>query len=330
MPFIAPLSWLKRGAYTVALATGLAASTACFAQSSSAPVRILVGFAPGGGVDAVARHLADALGRELNQPFIVENRAGAGGKIAAIALTQAAPDGQTLFLSNDHTVVIIPLTTKDPGFDPAADLAPIGNVAQIAMGFAVHPSTRATNLQEFAAWARQNAQQANVGVPAPASVPEFAVNLIADKLDIEANPIAYRGGAPMALDLLAGQIHAGITAPSELLQHEQAGGIRIIAVSGTERSPLLPNVPTFIEEGIEGLELSNFLSLFAPAGTPEDVIQRYNTALSRVLQDPGLRDKLAALGMEPDYTGPDGVRSNIRQASETWSSIIEKIGFQPQ
>ncbi|MGE4335160.1 MAG: tripartite tricarboxylate transporter substrate-binding protein [Pigmentiphaga sp.] len=330
MPLIAPLSWMKRGAYAMALATGLATGAACFAQSSSAPVRILVGFAPGGGVDAVARHLAEALGRELNQPFIVENRAGAGGKIAAMALAQAAPDGQTLFLSNDHTVVTIPLTTKDAGFDPDTDLALIGNVVQIAMGLAVHPSTQVTNLQEFAAWARQNPQHANVGVPAPASVPEFAVSLVAEKLGIEANPVAYRGGAPMARDLLAGQILAGITAPSELLQHVQAGGIRVIAVSGTERSPLLPDAPTFAEEGIEGLEMSNFLSLFAPAGTPEVVIQRYSKALNRVLEDPALRDKLAALGMEPDYTGPDGVRGNLRHASETWSTVIEKIGFQPQ
>jgi len=323
-------SLMAKGLKALVLALGLSAAHSALAQSSAPPVRILVGFPAGGGVDVVARLLAEALGQKLGQPFVVDNRTGAGGLIAAAALKHAAADGQTVFLSNDHTVVTALLTTKAPGFEPSSDFVPIGNVAQIAMGLAVHPSTQSMRLDEFAAWAKRNPSKANVGVPAPASIPEFAVSLLSGQLSIDAKAVAYRGGAPLAADLVSGQLPAGITALSELLQYQKAGKIRVLAVSGTQRSPLLPEVPTFAEQGVQGLDQSNFLVLFARAGTSAKVVERYSDALRAVLAGPALREQLQALGMQPDYAGPEAVRRNMQRATDNWGQVVKQIGFQPQ
>lgn len=317
-------------ALTAALALSQSMSLPALAQAQSTPVRILVGFPAGGGVDTAARHVADALTQQMGQTFVIDNRSGAGGQLAAVALKQAAPNGQTLFMSNDHTVVIVPQTLKSPGFNPAADFVPVARVTQIAFGLAVHPSTQAQRLADHGKWVREQADRGAVGVPAPASVPEFTVALLGQHLDVKAHAVPYRGGAPMVADLIGGQIPAGITSLSELLPHQKAGKLRVIAVSGGQRSPLLADVPTFAEQGVKGVDQSNFLALYAPAGTPPAVVKRYQDALREALAQPALRDKLEGMGMQVDFAPGEVVSRQMAQMTESWGQLIRASGFKPQ
>lgn len=319
---------LLGAATALTLSVGLSAPV--LAQGSAQPVRILVGFPAGGGVDAASRHVADVLSQQMGQSFVVDNRTGAGGQIAAVALKQAAPNGQTLFMSNDHTVVIVPQTMKSPGFNPATDFVPVARVVQIAFGLAVHPSTQAHRLADYGKWVREQAGRGAVGVPAPASVPEFTTGLLGQHLGAATNAVPYRGGAPMVTDLIGGQIPAGITSLSELLPQQKAGKLRVIAVSGTQRSALLPDAATFAEQGVKGVEQSNFLALYAPAGTPAPVIKRYQEALREALAQPALREKLEGLGMQVDFAAGDVLASQMAQMTETWGQLIRASGFKPQ
>ncbi len=313
-----------------ALTLSLSLSAPALAQGSAQPVRILVGFPAGGGVDAASRHVADVLSQQMGQSFVVDNRTGAGGQIAAVALKQAAPNGQTLFMSNDHTVVIVPQTMKSPGFNPATDFVPVARLVQIAFGLAVHPSTQAHRLADYGKWVREQPDHGAVGVPAPASVPEFTTGLLGQHLGAATNAVPYRGGAPMVADLIGGQIPAGITSLSELLPQQKAGKLRVIAVSGTQRSGLLPDAPTFAEQGVKGVEQSNFLALYAPAGTPAPVIKRYQDALREALAQPALREKLEGLGMQVDFAAGDVLARQMAQMTDTWGQLIRASGFKPQ
>ncbi|MGH8845847.1 MAG: Bug family tripartite tricarboxylate transporter substrate binding protein [Polaromonas sp.] len=317
-------------AQALLVASSLFCAFGAHAQASKNTVRILVGFPAGGGVDAVARHLADGMSTALGQPVVVENRTGAGGQIAAQALKGAAPDGNTLFLSNDHTVVTIPLTTKNPGFNPAKDFTPIANVANVAFAIAVHPSIKVTKMADLSAWVHQNPGKANVGVPASASLPEFTVGLLNKALNMDAVAVAYRGGAPMVVDLIGGQVPIGITSVSELLPYQKADKIRVLAVSGQARTPLLPDVPTFTELSIKGLEQSNFLAFFAPAGTPPAVVIRYNELLRTLLASASIQEKVEGLGMQPAHSSPEELSQKLQRTTDNWATVIKQSGFKPQ
>ncbi len=313
-----------------ALCLGIAAISAAQSQSRQ-PVRILVGFAAGGGVDATARILADGMGKALDQTFVVENRPGAGGLIAAQALKAAPADGLTLLLTNDHTVAILPHTLKNPGFNTTRDFAPVAQVTDksvIALG--AHPGTQITQLKDIAGWARQHPGQANVGVPAPGSIPEFAVGLLARTLQIDATGAPYRGGSPMVTDLSAGQIPFGITSTTELLPFAKSQKIRLLAVSGPARHPDLPDVPTFAEQGIKGLEQPNMVGLYAPAGTPPAVIARYSEAVRAVLATDKVKEYMATQGSTPHYGTPEVLAQGIQRISDAWGPVIRQSGYKPQ
>ncbi|MDM0036325.1 Bug family tripartite tricarboxylate transporter substrate binding protein [Variovorax sp. J22P271] len=319
--------WTRRAAL---LTLGLAAAITAQAQTKP-PVRIVVGFAAGGGVDTMARILAEGMGQALGQTFVVENRPGAGGLIAAQVLKAAPADGNTLMLTNDHTVAILPHTLKNPGFDTARDFAPVAVVSdQIVFALATHPGTGITQLKDIGAWARQNPGQANFGVPAPGSMPEFAVGLLAKGLQVDATPAAYRGGSPLVMDLSAGQIPFGVTSTFELMPFAKTGKVRLLAVSGSARQADLPDVPTFAELGIQGLELANVAGLYAPAGTPPAVIARYSEAVRATLSSAKTRERLQALGATPNYGGPDALAQRMQRISDAWGPVIRQSGYQPQ
>jgi tripartite-type tricarboxylate transporter receptor subunit TctC len=196
-----PLARPARLALAFIVTAALAAGSA-FAQAGK-PIRILVGFPAGGGTDAIARTLADKLKDELGAPVVVENRAGAGGQIAAQALRAAAPDGTTLFISHDHTISILPLVLKNPGFDPAQDFVPVAGFATFVNAFALSPGTPAKGFNDYVAWVKRQGGKSAVGVPAPASVPEFLVKLIGEKYALDLVAAPYRGSAPMIGDMSA-------------------------------------------------------------------------------------------------------------------------------
>jgi tripartite-type tricarboxylate transporter receptor subunit TctC len=316
------------------LASVLAVSALCFgglAQAQPGTIKILVGFPPGGGTDAIARTLADKLKDQLGQPVIVENKAGAGGQIAAQTLKAATPDGTTLFLSHDHTVSILPLVVKNPGFEPARDFVAVGGFATFVNALAVSGGTPAKSMNDYVAWVRsQGAGKGTVGVPAPASVPEFLVKVIGQKYKLDLQSAPYRGSAPMMGDMLGNQIAAGTGSIPDFIENHKAGKIRVVAVMGTTRQPLLPDVPTFAELGLAGFEDLPYYGIFAPAGTPIAIIDKISAALAKVVALPDVRERLTAMGLSVGYMTPQQLSSREQAYSKTWAGIIKSSGFVPQ
>jgi tripartite-type tricarboxylate transporter receptor subunit TctC len=313
---------------------GVALSALCLcglAQAQSTTTKIMVGFPPGGGTDAIARILADKLKDQLGTPVVVENKAGAGGQIAAQALKSAPADGTTLFLSHDHTVSILPLVVKNPGFEPARDFVAVGGFATFVNALALSGGTPAKSVAEYVGWvSTQGAGKGTVGVPAPASVPEFLVKMIGQKYKLDLQSAPYRGSAPMMGDMLGNQIAAGTGSIPDFIENHKAGKIRVVAVMGTARQSILPDVPTFAELGLTGFEDLPYYGLFAPAGTPTSTIDRISAALAKVVALPEVHDRLTAMGLTVGYMTAQQLSSREQAYSRTWSRIIKDSGFVAQ
>jgi tripartite-type tricarboxylate transporter receptor subunit TctC len=302
-----------------------------FAQAQSGrTVRILVGFPPGGGTDAIARTLAERLKDELGSPVVVENRPGAGGQIAAQELKRAVPDGTTFFISHDHTISILPLVLKNPGFDPAQDFVAVAGFATFVNAFAASGGTPARTFGEYVTWVKKQGGKSAVGIPAPSSVPEFLVKVIAEKYAIDLVAAPYRGSAPLIGDMLGNQIPAGVASVPEFVENHKAGKLRVLAVLGGARQQALPDVPTFAELGLSGFEDVPYYGFFAPAGTPKAAIDAFSAALAKVIAQPEVRDKLTAWGLAVQYMPQAQLAARERAYSTTWAQIIRKSGFQPQ
>ncbi len=311
--------------------TLIAVAASSLAQDG--PIKILVGFPAGGSTDAIARHLALGMQQELGRSVVVENRPGAGGQIAAQALKAAKPDGTTIFLSNSHTVSMIPLTLLKPGFDTVKDFVLIGLVAVNPDVFAVNTTVLGNaqaGLKDFAQWAKSHPGKGNVGVPAPASAPDFAVGVVGKALGASLTSIPYRGDGPVALDLVGGQISGGIGSVGAMLQHAKAGKIRIVAVNGTTRLALLPDVPTYAELGIKGYEEVIFTAVFAPAGTPANQVQSYNAAISQVVKSADFTDKLAVLAITAASSTSLELATRVQETNLAWSGMVRNAGYQAQ
>ncbi|MDO9358746.1 MAG: Bug family tripartite tricarboxylate transporter substrate binding protein [Polaromonas sp.] len=301
------------------------------AHAQTGTIRLMVGFPPGGGTDIIARTLAEKLKDSLGANVIVENRAGAGGQIAAQALKAAPADGTTFFLTHDHTISILPLVTKNPGFDPAKDFVAVAGFATFVNALAVSGGTPAKSVNEYVTWVRgTQGGKGNVGVPAPASVPEFLVKLIGQKyaLDLQAAP--YRGSAPMIADMLGNQIGAGVGSIPDFIENHKAGKIRVVGVLGSARQAALPDVPTFAELGLAGFEDVPYYGIFAPAGTPKATIDRFADAVSKAIALPDVREKLTAMGLTVGYMPPAQLAAREQAYAQTWARIIKASGFQAQ
>jgi len=294
------------------------------------PIRILVGFPAGGGTDAIARTLAEHLKDALGTPVIVDNRAGAGGQIAAQALKAAPPDGTTYLISHDHTISILPLVMRNPGFDPARDFVPVAGFATFVNALALSGGTPARNFKDYIGWVRSQGDKSAIGVPAPASVPEFLVKVIGAKYGVDLVAAPYRGSAPMIGDMLGNQIPAGIASVPELVENHKAGKLRVIAVLGGARQAAMPEVPTFAELGLAGFEDVPYYAFFAPAGTPQSEIDRFTAALAKVIALPDVKDKLTTWGLAVGLMPQAQLAARERAYSQAWSRIIKASGFQPQ
>ncbi len=301
------------------------------ALAEPATIKIMVGFPPGGGTDAIARVLADKLKDQLGANVIVENKAGAGGQLAAQALKAAPADGSVLFLSHDHSISILPLTLKNPGFDPAQDFVPVAGFATFVNGLALSGGTPAKSYKEYLAWVRENVKaRGTVGVPAPASTPEFLVKVMGQKngLDLQAAP--YRGSAPMMADMLGNQIAAGVGSVPDFIENHKAGKIRMVAVIGTKRQAILPDVPTFAELGVSGFEDLPYYGLFAPKGTPKVTLERYSAALAKVIALPEVHERLTTMGLSVGHMSSEQLGQRERAYNASWGRIIQASGFQAQ
>ncbi len=309
---------------------GLALAIGPAAAQSGKTVRILVGFPPGGGTDAIARTLAEKLKDELAANVVVENRPGAGGQIAAQALKSAAPDGTTLFISHDHTISILPLVLRNPGFEPARDFVPVAGFATFVNAFAVAGGTPAKGFDDYIGWVKAQGGKSAVGIPAPASVPEFLVKVIGEKYRLDLVAAPYRGSAPMIGDMLGNQIPAGVGSVPDFIENHKAGKLRVVAVLGDRRQAAMPEVPTFAELGLAGFEDVPYYAFFAPAGTPQAAIDQFSAALGKVIAQPEVRDKLTGLGLSVGLMPQQQLASRERAYAAVWARIIKASGFQPQ
>lgn len=319
---------LRHAALSAAGLFAGASAAPVFAQQQ--PVRLLVGFPAGGSTDAVARVLAEGMTRVLQRTVIVDNRAGAGGQIAANVLKQSTPDGNTLFLSNSHALSMIPLTVRNPGYDTLKDFAAVGLAAIAPDVLSVNPTVvgSVSDLRGLIEWARANPQKASIGVPAAFSDPEFAVRLLASTFKVDLNPVPYRGDGPVTQDLVAGQIPAGIGSVGAMLPYARNGRLRIIAVNGPSRIASLPNVPTYVEQGLEGYGTSGFIAVLARAGTPREIITRYNAAITQVVNSSAFAEKISDLAIVPTSSTPEELTARIRDTNNTFAAIVRKTGFQ--
>ncbi|HUN69000.1 MAG TPA: Bug family tripartite tricarboxylate transporter substrate binding protein [Burkholderiales bacterium] len=312
--------WLP--ALALAILPGLAA-----AQQDTRPIRILVGFPPGGSTDIVARILSDKMRELLGRPIVVENRPGNGGQVAAIQLKNAAPDGTTVMLTIDHTHVTIPLTFKDPGYDPLKDFTPIAGVAQYYNAMAASAKTDIRSLKDIAAWMKANPTQHNFGIPAAGSIPQFAGLIVAKALGVEMLPIPYKGGAPLVQDIIGGQVPIGFGSLTELIEHHRAGRLRVLAVSGTQRARAAPEIPTFQELGLKGIDKNPWLAFFGPAGMPPALVININAAVRNAMETPEARERFLTLGVEASPTQPEELRKWVEDALKHWGPVIRESGY---
>lgn len=321
-------SFLRRSLLKALFASTLASLGWAHAQVP-ATIRLMVGFPPGGGTDAIARLLGDKLKDQLGTNVIVDNKAGAGGQLAAQALKAAPTDGSVLFLSHDHTLSILPQVVKNPGFNPTQDFTAVAGFATFVNVLAVSGGTPVHAFNDYVAWVKARGKD-TVGVPAPASVPEFLVKVIGEKYKLDLQAAPYRGSAPLMADMLGNQIAAGVASVPDFIENHKAGKLHIVAVLGSKRQPMLPEVPTFAELGMGGFEDLPYYGIWAPHGISKELVDRYAEAVAKVVAMPEVKERLSAMGLTVGAMTPQQLDKREKAYTATWARIIKTSGFQAQ
>jgi tripartite-type tricarboxylate transporter receptor subunit TctC len=308
------------------LAAALAPSLAHAQLAFTGPITIVVPFAPGGSSDLMARLIGERIAATLGRPVIVENQAGGGGRIAARSVQAAPPNGARLLLANTSVMVLTPLAFADAGYDPLVGFAPVAGAADFAAGLASGRLTGAADLAALSAWLRANPAQANAGVPALGSLPHLTALAYGRAIGVALTMVPYRGGAPIAQELIGGRIPVGLGAAADFAALHQAGELRLLAVTGPSRAPGLPEVPTFAEAGLVGFEANAWNGFFAPAGTPEPVIAALHGAISAALAEPALRARLEQVALIAAPATPAELRGFILRDRASFGPLIAAAG----
>ena len=291
------------------------------------PVRILVGFPAGGTADLIARVVADKLKDTLGVPVIVDNRPGAIGRIAAEAVKNAAPDGTTIMVMPIGPMAVVPHSTKNLNYDPLKDFTAIGLGATFQFAIAAGPESGSKNWQEFAAWVKANPDKAAYATSGAGSLPHFFGVLLSSELGVPMLHVAYKGSAAYINDLVGGQIPAAIDAMADLTELHRSGKIRILATSGSKRSTALPEVPTFKELGLTGVEATGWFGFFGPANMPKPIVDALNRALNKALQSPDVVEKLSRVGMDPATSSPEEFSKIVGLDYAKWAPVVKASGF---
>jgi tripartite-type tricarboxylate transporter receptor subunit TctC len=298
-------------------------------RSQEPPLRIVFPFAAGGSADAVARVLAEQLRSSLGRTVIVENRTGAGGRLGVKAVVQAAPDGATLLFATGTLIALHPHVFRNLGYDPLTDLQPVSHVVQSDLALAAGPNTPARSLSELIAWLRSNSAHATYGSPGTGTGSHLAAAEFARQSNLDLRHVPFKGSGAAMPDLLGGRLPLYIAATPELIEHHRAGRIRILATTDTRRSPLLPNVPTFGEQGFNILAPIWF-AVYAPAKTPPPVVKHLNAAIVAAVRTAEVRARIRAIGFETTGTSSEALRE-IQNADFTfWGSVVKASGFAPE
>jgi tripartite-type tricarboxylate transporter receptor subunit TctC len=312
------------------LAAAMLASLAVQAEYPDKPIRLVVPFGAGGVTDTSGRVVAEALGKRLGQSIIVENKAGASGNIGTQLVSLAPPDGYTLVLGFDGTLVINPHVFANFPIDVQKDLAPVGKIGDATLIIVAHPSFPAKTLQELIAHSKKDPKGVSYGTSGVGGTPHIAGELLKQKTGANLQHVPYKGGGPAMTDALGGNIPLVFTAVAGAMQHVKAGRLVPIAVSSATRSPALPEVPTFIEAGVADFQADSWVALLAPAKTPRAVIDKLNKELNAVLSDPAIVQKLATLGIVATPGSPEKLAEQIRVDLDKYGKVVKAAGIKAE
>jgi tripartite-type tricarboxylate transporter receptor subunit TctC len=290
------------------------------------PITLMIGFAPGGPSDVMARILTKKLEELLKQPFVIENRAGAGGSIAGTAVARSAPDGYTVLLATGSLLAINVSLYKNLGYDPEKDFEPISVIGTQTNVLYVHPSLPATSLGEFIAHAKANPGKLSFGSGGNGTPAHLAGEMLKIEAKIDMTHVPFRGTGPALQSVIGGHVPIAFNPPSPLLPHIQAGSIRPIAVTTLKRTVALPEVPTIAETGFPGFEATTWHALVAPAGTPKDVIATLHRATVATLNDPDVRKSLTELGVDVVGNTPAEFRAYLKAEIPKWAEVVKASG----
>ncbi|MBC5782400.1 tripartite tricarboxylate transporter substrate binding protein [Ramlibacter sp. USB13] len=305
------------------------AATLAAAQAyPSKPIRLIVGYPPGGGIDFAARTIQQPLQDALKQQIVIEYKPGASGMIAATELTRAAPDGYTLLLANTGPFAIAPWLQSKPPYDPVRQFTYIGQISQGSYIAVTRPDHPAKDLREFVTWARSNTGKVNFASGGNGTSTHLNGELMNQATGLDMVHVPYKGSAPAVQDLMGGQTQLLVDAGTVLLPHVKGGKLKALAVTGPKRDPQLPDVPTVRELGIAGMETVGFQGLVGPAGMPREVVDRLAAALSGVLAQPEVRAKFASSGAEVHSQGPNEFAAFVKADNEKWSRLIRERKLQ--
>jgi tripartite-type tricarboxylate transporter receptor subunit TctC len=310
-----------------ALAGAALAAPAVLAQDRT--MRILVGFSPGGSADVIARLIAEKMRVSLGQNVIVDNKPGAAGRLVLTELKRAAPDGQTLVLTPSGAMVIAPWIYSNIGYDPIKDFTPISRIVTFDFAVTVGPGAPAGDLKTVLAWMKANPGKANYATSGAGTVPHFAGMLLSQAAGVKLTHVPYRGGAPAAQDLIGGQVPLMVDTASETLEYHKAGKVRILAVTGEQRSRALPEVPTLKEQGID-MAADAYFGLYGPPGMPTDLVNRIDHAVAEALNDPVIQEKIYAFGLVPGYAPAATLVATQAAHLKRWEGPIKASGFKAE
>jgi len=288
----------------------------------SRPVTLTVGFAPGGGADTAARFIAQKLGESIGQPVVVENKAGAGGNIAAQHIATAPPDGYTIHLTSVGPMTVAPHIVANLPYDPKRDIAPITMGVVFPNVLVVYSGLPAKTLAEFVALAKQKPGQLNYASSGVGGAGHLAGELFKERAGINVIHVPYKGGGPAMTDLLGGRLDMYVGVPSTVEPHVKAGKARALATTGAKRTSTMPDVPTVAESGYPGFEATNWYAFVAPGKTPSAILDRWNEELVKALKSPEVADELTRAGLLPAPGTRDELARTIAQESRTWGKVI--------
>lgn len=303
--------------------------SAAYAQSAQypiRPVRILVGSAPGGGLDTTARVVSDRLAVALGQPVVVENRPGAAGTVAGQLLSKSTPDGYTINLGAIGNLAVNYSLYKNIGYHPLKDFAPVSMMIDATNIVVVHPNVSASTFNELLVLAGKHPGM-TFGSSGSGNAGHLAGELLARMAKVELTHVPYKGGGPAMLDLVGGRINMIFASPSSAIPHVKAGRIRALAVTTLKRSAIVPDIPTIAESGVPGYEVNNWYAMVAPATTPKSVIARLNKELVAILKSTEVKQILLPQGLEPSPSTPIALGQYMKSEFEKWGKLIVDAGM---
>jgi tripartite-type tricarboxylate transporter receptor subunit TctC len=324
------MKWTVSAALRGVVLAAVMMPAAALAQSyPNRPITIIAPYPPGASTDFMARLLKDPMSETLGQPIVVENRPGAGGSTATGNVAFAAPDGYTLLFTVNAPVTMNKFLQKSYPIDPREQLAPIVNTAEVQLALAVHESIPVKTVAELVAYAKERPGKLSYGSAGIGSAHHIAGELLKQKTGIDIQHVPYRGGGPAIQDLLAGHIALSFGTTPAVLPHAQGGKIRIIALAEARRDPDMPDVPT-VAETVPGVVTGTWLGLFAPAGTPQPIIDKLNKAAVDALKRPDVIAKMKTQGAKPVGSTPAELTALVKSEYAHWEKVIPSLGIQPE